>query len=169
MVGNALLAVAAGILCGISLEESVAALRGATLTGGRLSVLNRNGVTILDDTYNANPESMSAALETLASTGVGKRRIAVLGRMGELGIHATDAYNRIGVKASESSDVLICVGEEASAIGGSATGAGHTDVRFVADTKSAADLLSGIVNPGDIVLLKASRSARLEEILQHLN
>lgn len=169
MVGNALLAVAAGILCGISLEESVAALRGATLAGGRLSVLKKNGVTILDDTYNANPESMSAALETLASTGVGKRRIAVLGRMGELGIHAADAYTRIGVKASASSDVLVCVGEEASAIGGSATSAGHADVRFVADTKSAADLLSGILHPGDIVLLKASRSARLEEILQHLN
>lgn len=168
MVGNALLAVAAGVLCGIPLVECAGALRSASLTGGRLTVLSRNGATILDDTYNANPESMIAALETLAMTGAGKRRIAVLGRMGELGTHAAEAYDRVGVRATETADLLVCVGEEAAAIGESAVRAGLADVRFVPDTKAAAALLSEVLAPGVVVLLKASRSARLEEILHQL-
>ena len=166
MVGNALLAIAAGVLCDIPLGECAAALRSASLTGGRLSILERNGATILDDTYNANPESMIAALETLATSK--GRRIAVLGRMGELGAHAAEAYRRVGFRAATSTDLLICVGAEAAAIGEAATNAGLGDVRLVPDTKSTADLLSELLSPGDTVLLKASRSARLEEILQYL-
>ena len=166
MVANSLLAIASGILCGIPLGECAAALGSATLTGGRLSILERNGATILDDTYNANPESMIAALETLATSK--GRRIAVLGRMGELGVHAAEAYRRVGARAATSTDMLVCVGEEAAAIGETATNAGLGDVRLVPDTKSTADLLSELLSPGDTVLLKASRSARLEEILQYL-
>ncbi|NBZ96362.1 MAG: UDP-N-acetylmuramoyl-tripeptide--D-alanyl-D-alanine ligase [Proteobacteria bacterium] len=166
MVGNALLAIAAGVLCDIPLGECSIALGAVALTGGRLGILERNGATILDDTYNANPESMIAALETLCSHK--GRRIAVLGRMGELGFHAGDAYRRIGVQAASSADLLVCVGEEAAAIAEAATKAGLADVRLVPDTKAAADMLSGILSPGVTVLLKASRSARLEEILQHL-
>jgi len=166
MVGNALLAIAAGIVCGIPLAECAAALGSVSLTGGRLTLLERNGATILDDTYNANPESMTAALETLASSK--GRRIAVLGRMGELGDHAAEGYRRVGVKARSSADLLVCVGDEASAIGEAAMQAGLADVRPVADTKAAADLLSSLLSPGVTVLLKASRSARLEETLRHL-
>jgi UDP-N-acetylmuramoyl-tripeptide--D-alanyl-D-alanine ligase len=166
MVGNALLAIAAGVLCDIPLGECSIALGSVALTGGRLGILERNGATILDDTYNANPESMIAALETLGSSK--GRRIAVLGRMGELGCHAGEAYRRVGVQAASSADQLVCVGEEAAAIAEAATQAGLADVRLVPDTKAAADLLSGMLSPGVTVLLKASRSARLEEILQHL-
>jgi UDP-N-acetylmuramoyl-tripeptide--D-alanyl-D-alanine ligase len=167
MVGNALLAIAAGVLCDIPLGECAEALRSASLTGGRLTILERNGATILDDTYNANPESMIAALETL-STYAG-RRIALLGRMGELGTHAGEAYRRVGVRSATSVDLLVCVGEEAAAIGEAATEAGLVDVRIVPDTKAAAALLSELLSPGVTVLLKASRSARLEEILRHLD
>lgn len=168
MVGNALLAVAAGVLCGIPVGECAGALASVSLAGGRLTVLEKNGATILDDTYNANPESVTAALETLASIGSGKRRIAVLGRMGELGTHAAEAYRRVGLKASETADLLVCVGEEAFAIGESASEAGLADVRLVPDTKAAAEILSGVLAPGTVVLLKGSRVARLEETLDHL-
>jgi len=167
MVGNALFAVAAGALCGIPLEKCVAALGSVVLTEGRLTMLERKGATILDDTYNANPESMIAALDTLASFG--GRRIAVLGRMGELGSHAAEAYDRVGIRAATSIDMLICVGEEAAAIGVAAARAGLAEVRQVADPKTAADLVSASLSPGVTVLLKASRSARLEETLRHLS
>jgi UDP-N-acetylmuramoyl-tripeptide--D-alanyl-D-alanine ligase len=169
MVCNALLAVAAGVLCGIPLEQCAAALENVELTGGRLTRVSRRGATILDDTYNANPESMIAALETLAEVSVEGRKIAVLGKMGELGPHAAEGYERVGRKASEVVETLICVGDEASAIGTAATAVGHTDTRLVADNAAAAEMISRLMNPGDLILLKGSRSARMEQILQQLD
>lgn len=168
MVCNALLAVAAGVLSGVTLEECVEGLKNTQLTGGRLTRLVRNGATILDDTYNANPESMVAALETLASVQVNGRKIAVLGRMGELGLHAAAGYDRVGRKAVDAVSTLICVGEEASMIADAAKAAGHPDTHAVADNKEAAETLSRMMNPGDLILLKGSRTARMEQILQHL-
>lgn len=167
MVCNALLAVAAGVLCGIPLEQCAAALEKTELTAGRLTRVSRRGATILDDTYNANPESMLAALETVAEMSVDGRKIAVLGRMGELGPHAAEGYGRVGRKAAEVVDTLICVGEEASAMADAASGLGN--VLTVADNEAARKTLSRILQPGDLVLLKASRSARMEQILQHLD
>ena len=169
MVGNALLAVAAGALSGIPLGDCVEGLKKTELTGGRLTRLERKGATILDDTYNANPDSMVAALETLASLQVTGRKTAVLGRMGELGAHAAAGYERVGVKAAESVDTLICVGEEASPMAGAAIAAGHPATHSVADNAAAAEILSRSMHAGDLILLKGSRSARMEQILQHLD
>lgn len=169
MVANALLAVAAGVISGISLTDCAAALESVRLTGGRLSQLERRGVTIFDDTYNANPESMIAALETLASLPSKGRRIAVLGLMGELGNHAAAGYERVGKKAAVFLDTLICVGNEAAAMAKAACVAGLADVRIVSDQVEAATILSSIAQEGDLVLLKASRSARMEEVLNHFN
>jgi len=165
MVRNALMAVAAGWILGVSVEEAAEALSGATLTGGRLQRRELAGTVFLDDTYNANPESMKAALGTLAAIPAQGRRIAVLGRMGELGEHAGPAYRGIGTSAAEAVEVLVTVGEEATAMAVSAREAGLYSVHAVADTREAASLLSSLARPGDLVLLKASRSARLEEIL----
>ena len=169
MVGNALLAIAAGLQCGIPLEQCVAGLQQIALTPGRLGRVLRRGVTFLDDTYNANPDSMVAALETLEGITVNGRKIAVLGRMGELGVHATEGYERVGIKAANVLSTLITIGEEASAIGAAASTAGLTDVRSLADNTSAAELLSSLASEGDVILLKASRSARMEEVLQRFN
>lgn len=167
MVGNALFAVASGVLCGMPLGECASALEKVTLTEGRLTRREIRGAVILDDTYNANPESMIAALETLASSeGL---RIAVLGRMGELGAHAASAYARVGEAAAAATGILICVGEEARAIGEAASRAGHPDVRLAAETASAASILSSLLEPGVRVLVKASRSARLEEVIRLLS
>ncbi len=165
MVGNALLAVAAGSLCGIPLEECAAALSLIKLTKGRLSQSMKRGVTILDDTYNANPDSMLAALETLFSLPKVGRKVAVLGKMGELGAHAAAGYAEVGERAARLLDTLITVGPEAAAIAEAATAKGMSDVRVTRDNTAAAALLSSLVHSGDQILLKASRSARMEEVL----
>jgi UDP-N-acetylmuramoyl-tripeptide--D-alanyl-D-alanine ligase len=165
MIGNALMAVAAGLLSGISLDDCVAVLANVALASGRLGRVVKRGVNILDDTYNANPDSMVAALETLHSMPSSGRRIAVLGKMGELGIHASEGYRRVGEKAAVTLDTLICVGSEAEAIGVAAGSKGLQDVKTVAGNGEAAQLLSSLSREGDLVLLKASRSARLEEVL----
>jgi UDP-N-acetylmuramoyl-tripeptide--D-alanyl-D-alanine ligase len=169
MVGNALLAVAAGVVSGIPLAECAAALSGSKLAGGRLERVTRRGVTLLDDTYNANPDSMVAALETLASLPGTGRRIAVLGRMGELGSHAVAGYTRVAQAAARLVDTLISVGPEAAMMAESASAEGLGDVRVVADNAEAAQVLSGLAREGDLVLLKASRSARMEEVLHRFN
>jgi UDP-N-acetylmuramoyl-tripeptide--D-alanyl-D-alanine ligase len=169
MVGNALLAVGAGVLLGIPLGECSASLAGIELTSGRLGRMVRRGVTILDDTYNANPDSMVAALETLSSLPGDGRRIAVLGRMGELGIHAGEGYERVGKAAAVAVDTLLCVGSEAGAMAEAASRAGLGDARVLPDNATAASLLSSLAREGDLVLLKASRSARMEEVLQRFN
>jgi UDP-N-acetylmuramoyl-tripeptide--D-alanyl-D-alanine ligase len=169
MIANALLAVAAGALCGIPLEECAASLNSIELSGGRLGRVMRRGVTLLDDTYNANPDSMVAALETLFSIPVSGRKIAMLGRMGELGSHAAESYERVGKAAALTAETLVCVGPEAAAIGDAALAAGLGDVRFTDDNSGAVALLAGLARKGDLVLLKASRSARLEEILQQFH
>ncbi len=169
MVGNALLAIAAGVLSGIPLEDCAAALEQVQLTGGRLTRLERRGITLFDDTYNASPDSMVAALESIASLPATGRRIAVLGRMGELGEHAASGYERVGKKAATSLDALICVGTEAATMAFAAKKSGLSGVHVVADQTEAATLLSSLAQAGDLVLLKASRSARMEEVLNHFN
>ena len=169
MIGNALLAIAAGLQCGITLENCVSGLADVTLNSGRLARVVRRGVTFLDDTYNANPDSMIAALETIEGISLPGRKIAVFGRMGELGIHAAEGYERVGTKSASVLSTLITVGDEASAMAEAASQAGLSDVRVVSDNAIAARLLSSLAAEGDLVLLKASRSARMEEVLQHFN
>ena len=169
MVGNALLAVAAGALSGIPLGDCVEGLKKTELTGGRLTRLERKGATILDDTYNANPDSMVAALETLRSLPYSGRKIAVLGRMGELGEHAAEGYTRVGRSAVSMCDILVSIGEEASSMAKSAVEKGFSNVHIVSDNKDAARLVSSLAVTGDVILFKGSRSARLEEVIQHFS
>jgi UDP-N-acetylmuramoyl-tripeptide--D-alanyl-D-alanine ligase len=127
--------------------------------------LNRydwQGVTVIDDTYNANPESMAAAIETLADTPVnnGARRIIVLGRMGELGAHAPAAHLRTGELAAQRHLTLIAVGEGAEGIALGANNSPHVPV-----LEDAAEWLASEVKPGDVVLFKGSRTATVEKVM----
>jgi UDP-N-acetylmuramoyl-tripeptide--D-alanyl-D-alanine ligase len=162
MVTNALLAAGAGWKLGIPVEEIAAGLSSATLTGGRLHRYDWRGVTVIDDTYNANPESMAAAIETLADTPVhnGARRIIVLGRMGELGTHAPAAHLRTGELAARRELIVIAVGEGAEGIARGANGAPHFPV-----LDDAAKWLAHEVKPGDVVLFKGSRTATVEKVM----
>jgi UDP-N-acetylmuramoyl-tripeptide--D-alanyl-D-alanine ligase len=167
MVRNALLACAAGIALGLTPGECAAGLRAADLTAGRLTQKTIGGIRILDDTYNANPDSMSAALVTLARMPVAGRRIAVLGGMGELGNESERGHRSVGeVAGREKIGCMITVGESARWIADAAEAAGVRSVIRTADADEAARALGGIAQPGDTVLVKASRSARLERIVQ---
>jgi UDP-N-acetylmuramoyl-tripeptide--D-alanyl-D-alanine ligase len=162
MVTNALLAAATGWKLGLNSATIAAGLNAATLTSGRLRTFNHHGVTIFDDTYNANPESMAAAIETLAATPLanGARRIIVLGRMGELGVHATAAHLRIGQLAAAHDLTLIAVGVGAE---GLAAGAGMAP--HFTDLPQAAAWLVREVKAGDAVLFKGSRTATIERVM----
>ena len=162
MVTNALLAAAVGWKLGISPAEIATGLSNASLTGGRLDRYQHHGMTVIDDTYNANPESMAAAIETLADTPVadGARRIIVLGRMGELGQHAPAAHLRTGALAAERDLTVLAVGEGAEGIAQGAKDAPH-----FSNLEQAAEWLTREVKPGDVVLFKGSRSATVERVM----
>ncbi|MFZ4484026.1 MAG: UDP-N-acetylmuramoyl-tripeptide--D-alanyl-D-alanine ligase [Chthoniobacterales bacterium] len=166
MVRNALLAVTAGLELGLSLRECASGLAAAKLSKGRLGCLSIRGVTVLDDSYNANPDSMEAALHALRGLPGGGRRMAVLGRMGELGFYADEGYRRVGRAAAGTMDALIVVGEEAEALADEAEKAGGCEVRRVVDTSEAARLLRELARPGDAVVIKGSRAARMERVLE---
>lgn len=157
MISNALLAAGAGALLGLHLEEISAGLQEAGLTSGRLRRYTSGGVAVIDDTYNANPESIIAALQTLASLPGSEARTAVLGMMAELGEHAAEAYPRIGKVANDLGLRLVTVGAEASAYGAKHHFHQHEE---------AAAWLSGETSPGETVLFKGSRMAAMERVMK---
>ena len=115
LLRGALLAAALGWKLGIPPEKIAQGLSSTKLTTGRMRRIEWEGITLYDDTYNANPESMEAAIETLADTAIpkGAKRIVVLGKMGELGVYAEAAHLKIGKLAADKGLTLIAVGEGA--------------------------------------------------------
>jgi UDP-N-acetylmuramoyl-tripeptide--D-alanyl-D-alanine ligase len=166
MVQNALLAVAAGRAFGVSLEECAIGLATAPLTKARLQIKEVNGVRFLDDSYNANPDSMKAALRTLVELDADGKRIAVLGEMRELGSESQRGHEEVGEEAAALGvDRLIGIGEMGGVISGAAKKAGLEKSHNIGSTSEAADLLTEIAEPGDLVLIKGSRLARTEEVI----
>ncbi len=166
MVANAMLAVATGLHLGLEMDEIVAGLRKTRLAGGRLQSVKCGEVTYLDDTYNANPVSMRAALDTLAGLSCQGRRFAVLGEMAELGASAAEEHRELGGYASRKGvDVVVSVGEMARLIG---EGVDGPDYQHFADHRSAADFLRKNTSESDVVLVKGSRSARMERIIEEV-
>ena len=168
MVQNALLAVAAGRAFGLSLEEAAAGLAGTPLTKARLQIKEVNGVQFLDDSYNANPDSMKAALQTLVELTADGKRIAVLGEMRELGKETQRGHEEVGeAAASFGIDHLIGIGEMGEIISRAAKKAGLGKSETVGSTSAAAELLGRIAEPGDLVLIKGSRLARTEDVIEY--
>ena len=167
MVQNALLGVAAGRIFGLSLEDCAAGLAAAPLTKARLQIKEIHGVQFIDDSYNANPDSMKAALRTLVELDADGKRIAVLGEMRELGNESERRHLEIGETAAALRvDYLIAIGEVAAAIVRAAERAGLEKTRAVTSAKEAAAVLVGIAEPGDLVLIKGSRAARTERVME---
>jgi UDP-N-acetylmuramoyl-tripeptide--D-alanyl-D-alanine ligase len=167
---NAALALAvAHRVFGIELAAAAEALAAARPARWRLELhTTPAGVTLLNDTYNANPSSMDAALRALAHTPTEGRRIAVLGDMRDLGVHGDDAHTAVGVRAGELRlDALVGVGAGGRAI---ATAAAATvpDVRTAPDAVTALDVVRAMAEPGDTILLKASRAVGLELVATDL-
>lgn len=168
-VVNALLALAAGVEAGRRREHLNRALAGCTPPKQRLQLWEAGGVRVLDDSYNANADSMCAALETFRALPCAGRRIAVLGDMAELGEHGAAAHAEVGRRAAEAGvDALFAVGRMAGVLAENARAAGLRDVREFADAASAAPALKAMAKPGDLVLVKASRSTRLERATEAL-
>lgn len=174
-VSNALAAAAVAHELGMSVTEIAEALSEAgTLSRWRMEVTERpDGVTVVNDAYNANPESMKAALRALAAMGraaraTGGRTWAVLGQMAELGdasLAEHDAVGRLAVRLNVSKLVAVG-GQEASwlQLGAYNEGSWGEESVHVSDAQAAVDLLRSELRPGDVVLVKASRSVGLEKV-----
>ncbi len=163
-VADALAAAAAGLVLGVPPAEAAAALEGARLSDGRWQVTRAGRVTVVDDSYNASPASVLAALEALR--GAGGRRVAVLGDMLELGPLAEEGHRRVGRAAAVACDLLVAVGELADVMAEEAVAAGMPAAR-VHRCRSAADaveLVSSLVQAGDVVLCKGSRAMGLDRV-----
>ncbi len=163
MVSNSLLAAAAAWKCGCTLDAIAAGLAVSTLTRGRLSCEQRQGLYLIDDSYNANLESMCAALDTVADMSEPTRCIAILGAIGELGSHGPDIHRQVGahVRARGYSQ-LITVGELSEDMLALHAGAAGVPLHHLASHDEAAALLSTLTRAGDALLFKGSRSARME-------
>ena len=166
-VANALSAAGAALAAGMAPADVAAALSAAEpRSRWRMEVSRRDdGVTVVNDAYNANPESMRAALAALAGLP-GTRRIAVLGAMAELGPDGAAEHERLGRDAAAAGvDLLMAVGPDAVGIADGAAAAGRRpgeESVHVPDRAAARELLSEVLRPGDVVLVKASRSYGLE-------
>ncbi|MGY0066768.1 UDP-N-acetylmuramoyl-tripeptide--D-alanyl-D-alanine ligase [Streptomyces sp. QTS137] len=173
-VSNALAAAAVAHELGMSADEIALALSEAgSLSRWRMEVTERpDGVTVVNDAYNANPESMRAALRALAAMGKGRRTWAVLGKMAELGDEALaehDAVGRLAVRLNVSK--LVAVGGREAAwlqLGAYNEGSWGEESVHVSDAQAAVDLLRSELRQGDVVLVKASRSVGLESVAQAL-
>jgi UDP-N-acetylmuramoyl-tripeptide--D-alanyl-D-alanine ligase len=160
--GNLLAAVAAARAIGVAPSGRVS-VSFSGRRGERLRL--RDGVTVIDDCYNANPMSMRAALDDLAATAGDGRRVAVLGDMLELGPRERAYHAEIGAHAADLGvEVLVAVGPRSAAMEASFGGEAHT----VPDAATAAQLVPGLLAPGDTVLVKASRGIGLEAVTQAL-
>jgi UDP-N-acetylmuramoyl-tripeptide--D-alanyl-D-alanine ligase len=176
-VGNALCAAAVALECGATLEQVASALAGAAGSSRRrMEVRTRgDGVTIINDAYNANPDSMRAGLQALAvMAGSGQRRSwAVLGEMGELGEDSIQEHDRIGrlaVRLDISRLVVVGTGRPMSAMhhGAVMEGSWGSESITVADADTALALLRSELAPGDVVLIKASNAVGLGALAEHL-
>jgi UDP-N-acetylmuramoyl-tripeptide--D-alanyl-D-alanine ligase len=163
---NALAAATVGLANGLSLQEVAAALAAADVLL-RLRVLSGpQGSTILDDTYNASPASMLAALDLLAE--LPGRHLALLGDMLELGAFEEEGHCLVGERAAQTTDILYTIGERGRIIGEAAQAAGHQDVRFLASKEAAAAAIRETLSEGAHLLVKASRAMALETVIEEL-
>jgi UDP-N-acetylmuramoyl-tripeptide--D-alanyl-D-alanine ligase len=169
-VQNALAAAAVGLLAGIPDEAIAAGLATgwASASAHRGAIVEAPGLTILDDSYNASPPAVLAALEVLAS--LPGRPVAVLGEMLELGDAHAASHRVVGEAAGRGVTELVVVGDGARGIADGAVAAGlvASHVHRVSDRAAAIEVLRAILRPGDAVLVKASRGAALESIVDAL-
>lgn len=167
---NASLAIAVAAEMGLNAGEIRRGLASCQPPKMRLQVLEAKGVRILNDAYNANADSMLAALETLHEFPCSGRRIAVLGDMAELGGHSAEAHAEIGRRTAELGTIqLVTVGNMARLTAAAARAAGLRDVMECSDVAEATAALKRMARAGDVILLKASRVTGLERVSESLS
>ena len=167
LASAALAAAAVGLELGLSGEEIARGVARYQTVGDRARVIHANGMTIVSDCYNANPNSCHAAVDSLTQLD-GKRRVCILGDMLELGPRSGELHREVGEYAAKSGiDLVVGCGPLSRAIadGASAIGA---DVLYFADKAALLTALGDIARPGDCVLVKASHSMAFEEIVRRM-
>ncbi|HET7421569.1 MAG TPA: UDP-N-acetylmuramoyl-tripeptide--D-alanyl-D-alanine ligase [Candidatus Dormibacteraeota bacterium] len=160
---NAAAALAAGEFAGVPLEAGAEALAGVRVDHRLQELPAAAGYVVIDDAYNASPESMLAAFETLATGPRPGRLLAVLGEMRELGSISDEAHRRVGARAAEVFDAVAVVDGERARPMAEAAGA-----QVVPDREAAAQWVRENAKPGDRVLVKASHGVRLDELVKEL-
>jgi len=166
---NVAAALAMGAALGHPLERLLAGLPRLAAARGRLQRLSAGGVTFLDDSYNANPDSVRAGLAVLRSLPA-RRRIFVFGGMLELGASSERLHCDLGEAVASAADILVTVGDlpRPTALGARAAGLGEHQLVEARNVDEAVGALTALVAPGDVVLVKASRAARLERVAEAL-
>jgi UDP-N-acetylmuramoyl-tripeptide--D-alanyl-D-alanine ligase len=170
-IGNGLFALAAAGLLGVDLDAAAAALADAAVSPWRGEITEVAGLVVLNDAYNASPTSVAAALRTLVAVERTGRTVAVLGVMAEIGEHARQEHVAIGRLAVELGvDRIVAVGSEAAGIVEGATDAGATADQVLAadDVVAARELVTPVLDDGDVVLVKGSRVAGLDALASAL-
>lgn len=165
---NAVAAIAVGKLYGMTDSEIQEGLSGFENEKMRLNIYDANGMTIIDDAYNASPDSMISALGILKDFR--GRHIAVLGDMLEMGEFSQKAHLDAGKKVKEAADLLICCGTEAKFIAKGAVDAGMEpeSVMIFSDSDEAGDFLSGNLKENDVILIKGSRGMKMENVIKYI-
>ena len=169
MVYAALEGAAVGIEYGLTDDEIIRGIAAYQPVGSRARVMRTARYTVIDDCYNANPDSTAAALRSMATLPAG-RRVAILGNMGELGANAAALHRETGVCAAEAGvSLMITCGELAKNIAAGAAAADASVAAVSFDTLDALlPALDELLQPGDCVLVKASHSMQFERIVQAL-
>ena len=165
-VYNALGAFTAALVAGSSPEDAIRGIGNFRTAAMRQSVYEKRGVTVIEDCYNAAPDSMSAALSLLSKTGKG-RRIAVFSDMVELGDYSAAAHERVGREAASVADLLMIYGQFSGDYrrGFESVPERRGSVEIFPDKAALTDALKNTLRDGDTVLFKASRAQRLEEVI----
>lgn len=166
---NAMAAILVGKELNISLDDIKCGLRNFKATKMRLDIIKNSKMTIINDAYNASPDSMEAALKILGRYS--ERKVAILGDMFEMGEHAEYGHRLVGKCAIENADVLIAIGkdsifmcEEAKSLGFDVSNIHHFETK-----EDAIEKIDELIKQGDAILVKASRGMELEKIVEYLN
>lgn len=166
LVPASLAAIGAAVALGVPLDEACVGLGTLEPPAHRMSVRRAGPLTVIDDSYNASPAAVHAALALLRE--VPGRRVAVLGDMRELGTLSADAHEDVGRDAARSAQLIVGVGELAQTIVTAARGTGHADAHAAADAAEALVLLRRLLRDGDTVLVKGSRALALDRLADAL-
>ena len=169
-VSNVLAAAATALALGMSVTEVAAAAADArVLSPHRMQVSRTGAVTVVDDSYNANPDSMRAALRALPLVAAGRRSVAVLGEMLELGETSAAEHAQVGAECVRTGvQVVVTVGAGAEPIAEGARAAGAESVHSTANLEEAEQLLATLITEGDVVLVKSSNGAGLMRLAERL-
>ncbi len=167
MILNALAATGAGLIMGLSLEEIKKGIEGQQSISGRFNIINKNGIKIIDDCYNANPMSMKASLESLSHAQ--GRTVAVIGDMGELGENEIKLHEEVGITAAKFNiNLICCIGKLSAYMARAAESNGKSEVLHFETVDEFNKQAHKLIKKEDTVLVKASHFMKFDSIVSAL-